>query len=538
MKKLYTHTPPFFINSLQPNTTDYRTNPPPTQSIQFNSCTDKNVTNTGYFAASTGTSACDSCIPGQITASSGDYAGKSACHNCPAGYFVSGHGQSTCGACPAGQYSAAGVSTCTSCAAGKKANAARNGCEDCVAGEYENNNVCIGCPIGYSQITAAQTSCSICPAGKKRASGDAASAACPPCNTGTHQNEPGQSTCKNCDAGYYAATAGSIVNCENCLPGKYSTATLSACIDCEAGKSSAAVHQPSACNDCDTGKFQDITAQTTCKVCGVGSSTVNAPLQYNSAEGQISCLTCGTNKIANAAKDGCDNCAASLLAPDVYFDTNTNQCEYCNGCPEGQTKLSCAVASCSVCLVGQYKLESQVGVNTNVLKGVGWNTGCTECPPCDAGKYRAGGLCIAGGGALSAEASQCASCPGGKFKTGLGEYNDVCDDCVACNVGATRTNCGLATDGACTGWATPTVTSVSGTGQENGGTPGNEILDIFGKYYGPKRAGTAATDVVVRYGPPSAAPSTWYTALSCSVEAADEPLLSESNSLNQGQIRC
>ena len=113
-----------------------------------------------------------------------------------------------------------------------------------------------------------------------------------------------------------------------------------------------------------------------------------------------------------------------------------------------------------------------------------------------------GGLCLSGGGAQSNELDKCQNCPDNTFKAGAGIYDDECDACVQCDVGATRTGCELASPGVCTGWSTPTVTSVTGTGRDGSGTPGNEILDVTGKFYGPERTGNDAKDVVVKYGKP------------------------------------
>ena len=153
------------------------------------------------------------------------------------------------------------------------------------------------------------------------------------------------------------------------------------------------------------------------------------------------------------------------------------------------------------------------------------------------------GNCLSGGGATTSEMTSCVNCPGNTYKiqgpltTPISLYNDICTPCAVCDIGATRTSCALASPGACSPWTTPTVTSVSGTGKTSGGTAGNEILDIYGKFYGHKREGTEAVDVVVKYGN-TVDQSTWYTALDCNVVTADEPLASLSNDQNLGQIRC
>jgi hypothetical protein len=68
----------------------------------------------------------------------------------------------------------------------------------------------------------------------------------------------------------------------------------------------------------------------------------------------------------------------------------------------------------------------------------------------------------------------------------------------------------------------PTVSEVKGTGQSGGGTPGNEILDIYGNVFGPVRSGAGpAADIIVKYGSAAALDSgDAFTATSCRVVTA------------------
>ena len=141
------------------------------------------------------------------------------------------------------------------------------------------------------------------------------------------------------------------------------------------------------------------------------------------------------------------------------------------------------------------------------------------------GKYNGAGKCLTGGW-TSDETQFCTDCPSGRYKSASGLFDDVCNRCQQCPIGSTRTGCGLASEGTCKGWNTPTVTQVRGTGQSGGGTPGNEILDIFGNFYGPERSGPGpAKDIIVRYGSgtnlDSGDPTKVYTALSCRVVTAN-----------------
>jgi hypothetical protein len=241
--------------------------------------------------------------------------------------------------------------------------------------------------------------------------------------------------------------------------------------------------------------------------------------------------------VANGDKSGCSGCAAEKGGPNVFLD-GLNGCQWCDGCPKGQSKTSCASAACDVCSVGFYRDISYVGINTDAIKGVNWDAPCIPCAPCDAGKYRNGGRCLTGGGATSAELTSCTNCPNGKYKSAAGAFDDECTSCAPCDVGSTRTGCALANAGTCTGWNTPTITSVTGTGVTSG-TVGGEILDITGKFYGSVRSNSDAADVIVKYGDPSAAnQDNWYVATNCQVVTADAGLAADNTPGNFGQIRC
>ena len=128
-----------------------------------------------------------------------------------------------------------------------------------------------------------------------------------------------------------------------------------------------------------------------------------------------------------------------------------------------------------------------------------------------------------------------AKCRGGTYKKTAGLFNSGCENCVPCLVGSTKVGCALANEGTCVGWSTPTVVKVTGTGQESGGTPGKEILDIYGKFYGTVRSGSDAKDIIVRYGKVGVLE---YTALDCRVVAPDPGLLALNTPTVLGQIRC
>ena len=247
----------------------------------------------------------------------------------------------------------------------------------------------------------------------------------------------------------------------------------------------------------------------------------------------------GDTAIANAGKTDCDGCAAIKGGPNVFLDPSTGQCAWCDGCPSGQSKTKCAFSTCNSCAIGHYKATAETGINTDALKGDGWDTACTACPSCPAGNYRSGGKCLSGGGATFDEMSACVNCPGGRFKKTPGLYDDTCSECQPCDIGSTRINCGLSNDGTCSGWATPTVTTVTGTGRASSGTLGNEILDIYGKFYGSKRGGSPeADDVIVKYGKVGTDENTWYNANDCQVVSGDVGLQAKNVPANAGHIRC
>ena len=180
--------------------------------------------------------------------------------------------------------------------------------------------------------------------------------------------------------------------------------------------------------------------------------------------------------------------------------------------------------------MGQYKATSQTTSNSVTRAGIGWDTTCESCSPCLAGTFRDSGDACRLTGSTKNGLSSCVACDVGQFKLSAGTWDAICDVCSSCDVGSERTDCGGASDGACTSWRVPTVVLVDGTGQNGGSTSGKNVLNIYGKYFGPVRSGPDALDVVVKYGP--------YTATKCEVLVADDGLGVIDALSNQGHIRC
>jgi sugar lactone lactonase YvrE len=379
-----------------------------------------------YGQTSVAGGVCTNCPDGQALASGGascvkcpagqSSQGGAACTNCPAGKYSS-EGAAMCTNCPAGQSSGIGESSCTNCPAGQSSNAGEI-CKDCPAGQSSlSGEECKNCPAGQSSLSgkecknclAGQTSrsgqaCTDCPAGLSSVAGGAVctylcaagqisvagQCVCPAGKTMGAGNQ-----CVNCPAGQTSAVGGACTNCPMgtssvtggtctlpcpvgyycpggpsvpCPAGKTSTggttATVSGCTDCPAGKTTTT---PGACTDCPAGK-------------------------------------------SSRAGEACTDCPAGQ---------SSRAGEACTNCPAGQNSLAGGI--CTACPAGQTSVVGGVCCAPGYISVAG-SLVCTACP---AGYYCPGGAsvpCPAGksstGGAAATSLSACASCSAGHYCPG------------------------------------------------------------------------------------------------------------------------
>ena len=322
-------------------------------------------------------------------------------------------------------------------------------------------------------------------------------------------------------------------SCDDCPQGHHATSSSSdECTKCSQGNYQDQRKQQD-CLKCPSGRYGDQQGLVKCDLCGNAANPLprnNQPtLSYQNQLGKSWCELCVGGKVATTSKTGCNTCSVEK-GLDSYKDASA-QCQYCQGCNVGHYKDTCdATSSCTSCIVGRYKASSEIDSNSVVNKGKDWNKLCEPCSACPIGTYRDDGNSCRSKSAIEDGVAKCQPCPTNTFKSSTGNWDDKCIACVQCPLGETRTGCASSHSGDCTSWETPTITDVGGTGKKSGSTEGNDVLNIYGKFFGPVRSKSAASDVVVRYGS--------YIAKDCSVVKNDVGLKSQNIAGNTGHIRC
>jgi hypothetical protein len=204
--------------------------------------------------------------------------------------------------------------------------------------------------------------------------------------------------CQGCLASQYMDTLG---NCLNCLPGKWSNASATVCIDCNPG--TVWLNASLGCVNCPSGKYSNISgliSMSNCTACGVGSfsldgSSVCGDCPAGTFVVNTSCIQCPVGYYAQFAKSpGCSSC------PSGKFSNSTGS-TYCRVCSAGYFSTGGAV-SCSPCQPGNYSFAENSAF----------------CTPCSVGDYSA-----------SIATTTCLSCPRGKFGGGV--------SCSACSNNST-----------------------------------------------------------------------------------------------------
>jgi hypothetical protein len=210
----------------------------------------------------------------------------------------------------------------------------------------------------------------------------------------------------NCEAGMYLTPGG----CRSCPNGKFSSAvgalSVSACIDCRAGKystSSGTGNRMTVCELCPAGKY--------------------------AAAGADSCRDCSTGKysvlIANAGS--CSNCPAGRYSHTQYPSTSISSCKKCGLGKYSTTLGAISESVCTSCPSGRYSAQ----------EGLGAESMCTLCPE---GKYSSSVGVVSESGCIKCARGSYASMPGVSKCTGCkpGKYNEIteskreddCQDCV------------------------------------------------------------------------------------------------------------
>jgi len=427
---------------------------------------------TGYVSAA-GASSCTGCAAGK-------YAQDNACVVCVAGKY-SEVAWTECQFCPPGESSVEGSATCTKCAAGKyQVSPSDLLCEDCAVGKYsgsEGASMCTPCGTQRVAPNPGAPACDWCPAGEK--GGDAES--CTPCAAGTYREAESSLSCIECSPGKVSGTGVVLTHTGASVP-QSSTGTSicsecgqntyddnNACVDCEAGKNSAAGSAASAwctycppgksdsggvatsgddsqCEVCGAGKYGPLSggeATTACADCPAGKSTRGNSEQAfctgcgageESALGDSICSPCAANMVSSGSEI-CHTCEAGKYPTGLTGGPGNKKCSSC----EGGKYSEAGATSCEVCEAGKYspsRLHTDAAPNADCFDcGVGRYSepDASSCDECDVGKYQAAvaqGACAtcAGGETSEKGATVCINCAPGKYSVGDG-------DCKSCDIG-------------------------------------------------------------------------------------------------------
>ena len=158
------------------------------------------------------------------------------------------------------------------------------------------------------------------------------------------------------------------------------------------------------------------------------------------------CTNCAQGTASNPGASECATC--DHLAGYVATGTENDQCEYCGpGFKADQTAHDCVVCEvskysvggvneCLPCVVGEGKVQGNVGQSSCEFCGAGKKAEGNECVVCEAGTFSLGGSdsctsCVADEGKVQGNVGQsnCNSCGAGK-KAVAGTTN-ACMDCAA-----------------------------------------------------------------------------------------------------------
>ena len=152
---------------------------------------------------------------------------RSNCTECDSGKFASALATANCTLCPAGRQVNSNRGACLSCRAGKYTSTARIDCQNCSFGHYSSVGAseCTQCASGYAQHKEGQSSCYVCPAGR-RSSTPFAARNCTWCADGKFTSAQGQSECTTCRAGtFMAKDRQSCTKCTALEPGLHRPAS-------------------------------------------------------------------------------------------------------------------------------------------------------------------------------------------------------------------------------------------------------------------------------------------------------------------------
>jgi len=341
-----------------------------------------------------------------------------------------------CAHCPGGYYSVATRSYCMYCGYNKVSptrSAQLTSCIECGSTQVPSSDrtQCITCPPGAEKVYYPDApACSDCADGKYST---ANVGYCVNCDSNTYSDAYGSTSCKSCPQGYFSSQGSNF--CDRCPNGRYGPAAGAECLNCAENTYSnvPSWEAPTSCIPCDAGQYS-----------GARSSA---------------CTACHPGQFGQNEGGGCSNCAANTYA---HYSGQT----VCTACPNGQ-QSGIAATSCEYCppgkegnrdgLAGQgctdcppFKYKSWYTSATNSIFcadcpiGYSSGPGATSCSGCPAGYIVSGTNCAPCQGGQTSDGANCIDCATGKFESGgicydcaIGQYTDQTKQtsCETCPIG-------------------------------------------------------------------------------------------------------
>jgi len=430
----------------------------------------------GTFAITAGQSSCVQCIAGTFadegasectSCAAGKYshAAWSFCAACQTGQFTNSTGAAACGTCPSGQFPRAASTTCAECPSGKYHPLAYSQSlytegwrgehcwtlSNCAAGEHmledATSGSCAACPVGQFKDIVGDWSttcstCATCPSGTYRSGCGAGSAGdCLTCAAGQFKASGGEissytQTCAPllaCTPGTFRSghSASSLGQCTACPNGKYKytwgsfDSKCELCQTCSPGQflKGCGANAPGFCMGCPSGKYTKSSGHLVCDICPSGQFSFQSTDAEGTFSGPVACTVCekGTFQVYPGGSE-CPLCPTGKYNENAGRTSCYGRCS--EACPEGKYRDGCASTTkgtCETCAEGKYTIP--------------FNPGCIDKDSCLPGLWR------------SSLTNTCEQCPGGKFKTGIG--NEFCSVCDTCPGGEFRQGCGSGSAGTC-----------------------------------------------------------------------------------------
>lgn len=460
------------------------------------------------FKSAAGNQACTStCVANSVsTGATGSTSASGAC-NCSPGYYgLSLTTDNTCTQCPSGTYKStasngARADVCTPCpSVSTTSTSGATSSNQCTAppGFVKDSSGNYVCAPGYGALST--TNCTLClPGTYKSTAAQISCSACPANSINNAANTGGAVSIDQgclCKSGYYGINSDALpTSCQQCPADTYkivaANGALAACSACPVGSSTFGVLGSTSqvacvaktgwesngsggfwckagyefvnndCVACKSGSFKTTAGNLGCSFCPAGSETDSqSPTGATSAFTACKC-SAGYSGLATVDSLSCVACPINTYASGAGRGSSAARC---TSCPTGSSTRGVAGAtSPSGCLpMDCYVSDGRGGFSCDVGCGFS-NTSNTTCYPCAAGGYSSTArnatctfqcptnsgatqqtrslspsgacACLRGYYGLTDSLAGCTACPADTFKAADG--NGGLASCTSCPSGST-----------------------------------------------------------------------------------------------------